>query len=146
LSVKDVDSVKIGSTTVTAFGSGAGLLGLPGDFTPPSRFVRAVVYSQSAAPNATADDAVLSAFHILNQFDIPKGAVMNSAIGQPVAEITEWTSVADLKNLRWYFRTFTDQSIHMVDLKQAIAAAKGEVATIEMEGTQQPIADVSANT
>jgi choloylglycine hydrolase len=119
---------------------------LPGDFTPPSRFVRAVVYSQSAAPNATADDAVLSAFHILNQFDIPKGAVVNSAIGQPVDGITEWTSIADLKNLRWYFRTFSDQSIHMVDLKQAVDAAKGEVATIEMEGTQQPIADVSANT
>lgn len=142
LSVTDVDQAKVGPTTVTAFGSGAGLLGLPGDFTPPSRFVRAVVYSQSAAPNATADDAVLSAFHILNQFDIPKGAVVNSAIGQPVAEITEWTSVADLKNLRWYFRTFSDQSIHMVDLKQAVDAAKA----IEMEGRQEPIANVSANT
>jgi choloylglycine hydrolase len=35
------------------------------------------------------------------------------------------TSVADLKNLRWYFRTFEDQSIHVVDLKQAVAAATG---------------------
>ena len=90
---------------------------MPGDFTPPSRFVRAAIYSQSAAPNATAEDAVFSAFHILNQFDIPKGSVQNSVIGGTVDEITEWTSVADLKNLRWYFRTFTDQSIHMVALK-----------------------------
>ncbi len=145
LSVKDVDSEKLGPVTVTAFGSGAGLLGLPGDFTPPSRFVRAVVYSQSAAPNATADDAVLSAFHILNQFDIPKGAVVNSAIGQPTDEITEWTSVADLKNLRWYFRTHKDQSIHMVDLKQAVDAANGKIATIEMETSEQPIANVSSS-
>jgi choloylglycine hydrolase len=71
--------------------------------------------------------------------------VVNAAVGQPVAEITEWTSVADLKNLRWYFRTHEDQSIHMVDLKQ-VDSAKGEVATIEMEGTKQPIADISANT
>ncbi len=146
LSVKDVDKVKVGPVTVNAFGSGAGLLGLPGDFTPPSRFVRAVVYSQSAAPNATADDAVLSAFHILNQFDIPKGAVVNSAIGEPVDEITEWTSVADLKNLRWYFRSYDDQSIHMVDLKEALQAANGKISTIEMEGTKQPIANVSAAT
>jgi choloylglycine hydrolase len=146
LSVKDVDSVKVGPITIRAFGSGAGLLGLPGDFTPPSRFVRAVAFSQSAVPNKTADDAVLSVFHILNQFDIPEGSVMNAAVGQPVAEITEWTSVADLKNLRWYFRTHEDQSIHMVDLKQAVDAAKGEVSTIEMEGTKQPIADVSTNT
>jgi choloylglycine hydrolase len=146
LSVKDVDKLKVGPITVNAFGSGAGLLGLPGDFTPPSRFVRAAVYSQSAAPNATADDAVLSAFHILNQFDIPKGAVVNSAIGEPVDEITEWTSVADLKNLRWYFRSYDDQSIHMVDLKEALAAANGKISTIEMESTKQPIANVSSST
>ena len=113
--------------TLSAFGSGAGMLGLPGDFTPPSRFVRAVAFSQAAAPNKTAEDAVFAAFHILNQFDIPKGSVMNAAVGEPTAEITEWTSVADLKNLRWYFRTHEDQSIRMVDLKEALAAAKGEI-------------------
>jgi choloylglycine hydrolase len=146
LSVKDVESVKLGDVTVNSFGAGAGLLGLPGDFTPPSRFVRAVVYSQAAAPNATAEDAVLSAFHILNQFDIPKGSVVNSAGGEAMDETTEWTSVADLKNLRWYFRTFEDQSIHVVDLREAVAAAKGEMATIEMEGTKQPINNVSSAT
>jgi len=146
LSVKDVESAKVGPVTINAFGAGAGLAGLPGDFTPPSRFVRAVIFSQSAAPNATADDAVLSAFHILNQFDIPKGSLLNSAGGETLNEITEWTSVADLKNLRWYFRTFEDQSIHMVDLKQAVEAAKGEMATIEMEGTKQPINNVSSAT
>jgi choloylglycine hydrolase len=60
LSVKDVEQKKLGPVTLPAFGAGAGLLGMPGDFTPPSRFVRAAIYSQSAAPNATADDAVLS--------------------------------------------------------------------------------------
>jgi hypothetical protein len=33
----------------------------------------------------------------------------------------------------------------MVDLKQAVEAAKGEVRSIEMEGTTQPITDASAN-
>ena len=75
--------------------------------------------------------------------DIPKGSVTNSAIGKPTPEITEWTSVADLKNLRWYFRTFEDQSIHMVDLKEAMDAAKGEVRVIKMQGLTQPIANVS---
>jgi choloylglycine hydrolase len=144
LSVKDVDSVKLGPVTLQAFGSGAGLHGMPGDFTPPSRFVRAAIYSQSAAPTATAADAVLQAFHILNQFDIPKGSVVNAAMGEPVDEVTEWTSVADLKNLRWYYRTRTDQTIHMVDLKQAVDAAKGQLKIIKMEGTEQPIANVSS--
>jgi choloylglycine hydrolase len=62
-----------------------------------------------------------------------------------MSDITEWTSVADLKNLRWYFRTFTDQSIRMVDLKEALAAAKGEIKAIDMESSKQPIANVSAD-
>lgn len=145
LSPKDIGEEKLGNTTVSAFGSGAGMLGLPGDFTPPSRFVRAVMFSQAATPNKTAEDAVLSAFHILNQFDIPKGSVVNAAVGEPTPEITEWTSVNDLKNLRWYFRTFADQSIRMVDLKEAVAAAKGEIVTIPMEQSKQPITNVSVN-
>ena len=144
LSPKDVEQEKLGGTTLSAFGSGSGMLGLPGDFTPPSRFVRAAMFSQAAVPNQMAEDAVLAAFHILNQFDIPKGSVINAAIGEPTPEITEWTSVADLKNLRWYFRTAVDQSIRMVDLKEAVAAAKGEISTIDMESSTQPIENVSA--
>ena len=145
LSPKDVEQEKLGAVMLSAFGAGAGMLGLPGDFTPPSRFVRAALFSQAAAPNKTADQAVLSAFHILNQFDIPKGSVVNAAIGSPTPEITEWTSVADLKNLRWYFRTFGDQSIRMVDLNEAVKAAKGDIVTIDMEESTQPIANVSTN-
>ena len=145
LSPKDVEQAKLGNTTLSAFGSGTGMLGLPGDFTPPSRFVRAVMFSQAATPNKTAEEAVLSAFHILNQCDIPKGSVINAAVGEPTPEITEWTSANDLKNLRWYFRTFQDQSIRMVDLKEAVAAAKGNIVMIPMEQSEQPVANVSAD-
>ena len=143
LSVKDITSEKLGSVTLNATGSGSGLLGLPGDFSPPSRFVRASVFSQAAVPNADADDAVFAAFHILNQFDIPKGSVINGSVGKPSAEITEWTTVSDLKNLRWYFRTHQDQSIRMVDLKEAVKAAKGEIRTINMEQSTQAVVNVS---
>ena len=145
LSVNDIESKQLGDVKVESFGAGSGLLGIPGDFTPPSRFVRAAIYSQAAVPNAKADDAVFAAFHILNQFDIPKGSVVNDAIGGKMNEITEWTSVADLKNLRWYFRTYEDQSVRMVDLKEALAAAKGEITSIDMESSKQPIANVSAD-
>ncbi len=32
------------------------------------------------------------------------------------AEATVWTSASVLKNLRWYFRTYDDQSIRSTDL------------------------------
>ena len=74
LTVNNVPPVEISGIKLPGFGQGSGMLGLPGDFTPPSRFIRAVAFSQSALPVATADEGVLQAFHILNQFDIPKGA------------------------------------------------------------------------
>ena len=57
---------------------------------------------------------------------------------------TTWTSASDLKNLRWYFRTFADQSIRSVDLKAALAAAQGKIQVIPM-ASQQPVSDVSTN-
>ena len=74
LTVNNVPPVDIAGIKLPGFGQGSGMLGLPGDFTPPSRFIRAVAFSQSALPVATAHEGVLQAFHILNQFDIPKGA------------------------------------------------------------------------
>jgi len=142
LSVTGVAPVTLDGLKLSAFGQGAGMHGLPGDFTPPSRFVRAVAFSQTAAPTETAVDGVLAAFHILNQFDIPVGSVREVSGEETINESTQWTSVSDLTNSRWYFRTYGDQSIHMVDLKQAVDAAKGKMRTIPMESVQ-PIENVS---
>lgn len=142
LSVTNVAPVTLDGLKLSAFGQGGGMHGLPGDFTPPSRFVRAVAFSQTAAPTETADDAVLATFHILNQFDIPVGSVREVSGEETINESTQWTSVSDLTNARWYFRTYADQSIRVVDLKQAVAAAKGEIRTISMDSTQ-PIVNVS---
>jgi choloylglycine hydrolase len=144
LSATNVPPLGLGGVTLAQFGQGSGLRGLPGDFTPPSRFVRAVAFSQSAMPSDTAAQAVLSAFHILNNFDIPYGAVRDVQGGQVHAEYTTWTSVSDLKNLVWYFRTYGDQSIHSVDLKKALTSAQGKIRLIKME-TRQPIDDVSTD-
>jgi choloylglycine hydrolase len=144
LTATNVPPIELGGVKLAQFGQGSGLRGLPGDFTPPSRFVRAVAFSQSAIRSATAAQAVLQAFHILNNFDIPYGAVREVDNGQVHAETTTWTSAADLKNLRWYFRTYDDQSIRSVDLAKALAAAQGKIRLIKM-AAPQPVSDVSTN-
>ena len=106
--------------------------------------MRAVAFSQSALPSDTAPQAVLQAFHILNNFDIPYGAVRDTQNGSLHAEATIWTSASDLKNLRWYFKTYDDQSIHGVDLDKALTAAQGKIRFIKMD-QPQPIIDVSTN-
>jgi choloylglycine hydrolase len=142
LTATNVPPVELSDLKLAQFGQGSGMHGLPGDYTPPSRLVRAVAFTQAALPSQTAPEAVLAAFHILNAFDIPDGAVRADVDGVVHADYTLWTSVADLKNLKWYFRTHNDQSIRSVDLAAAITAANGKIKTIKMD-SKQPVEDVS---
>jgi choloylglycine hydrolase len=137
-SIDNAPPAKVGSVTLTPTGQGSGMLGLPGDFTPPSRFVRAVAFSQSVLPSKTGDDAVLEAFHILNQFDIPKGAARDrekDANGNIVADYTLWTAASDLKTLRYYFRTYDNSQIRMLDLMKMEIDGK-EIVTVSMKGDE----------
>ena len=137
-SMVNVPPAKVGGLTLTGFGQGTGMLGMPGDFTPPSRFVRAVAYSTSVLPSKTGDEAVLQAFHILNNFDIPKGAAreeQRDGHGNPIADYTLWTSASDLKARRFYFRTHENSQIRSIDLMKMPLDAKS-IATISMKGPE----------
>lgn len=137
-SLVNAPPVQLGSVKLTGFGQGTGMLGLPGDFTPPSRFVRAVAFSQSTLPSKTGNDAILQAFHILNNFDIPKGSAREhekDEHGNILADYTIWTSANDLKAKRFYFRTHENSQIRMVDLMKMNIDAK-EIATISMKGEE----------
>jgi len=100
-----------------------------------------VAFSHAEVPSATGEDAVLAAFHILNQFDIPKGSVRDKTDGG--IELTQWTTVSDTKNLRWYYKTYDDQTIRVIDVNKAADAAKGQVRLIKMGLPGQPVADSS---
>lgn len=120
LTPQDPPAAALGALSLTSFGHGSGMRGLPGDFTPPSRFVRAAFLKSAVVPGKTADETVLRAFHVLNQFDIPLGAVRGSGPeGQPIYEQTDWTSAADLKNRRYYVHTIDTRRIHVIDLMRA---------------------------
>jgi choloylglycine hydrolase len=130
------------NVTLRPFGQGSGMFGLPGDSTPPARFVRAVAFSQTALQPSTAAEAVLQVFHIMNNFDIPLGLARDKSGNTLHVDYTVWTSVADLQNDRWYFRTYDDQAIRMVDLHAALAAAGNKVGFIPMN-SEQTIIDAS---
>ena len=127
-----------GRLTLQPFGMGAGGLGLPGDFTPPSRFVRMVYFTQNAAPTPNAKAAVASLFHILNNFDIPFGVAKPPAgSGEGLPDFTTWTSVADLRNLQFNWKTYGDQRVRTLDLRAALQAAGSQLLLIPM-GPQDP--------
>jgi choloylglycine hydrolase len=158
-------NIELGSFTISPLGQGSGMLGIPGDFTPPSRFVRAVAYSQSVSEafsagenfhSATGKEAILQAFHILNNFDIPKGVARErhdsteptepTASTKPTkpteeqdritpADYTLWTSAIDLKAKQYYFRTYENSQIRMIDLKTEKDRSP-EIMRIKIDGEE----------
>jgi choloylglycine hydrolase len=105
--------------------TGGNLFGLPGDFSSPSRFVRAVVFSQLTPQPATGQDAMMQGFHILDQFDIPLGSVPEPAGSGAPYEITEWTTMSNLTGRTFAIWTSDNRAIRTLDLN-----------TIDLDGTE----------
>ena len=113
----NADAHEFGNIYVSPLGHGSGLLGLPGDMTPPSRFIRAAVFQTSAPVLSTADKTVEQAFHILSALTIPIGAQFADAKQVPdIPLATQWTSVTDMTNNKLYYTTMYNPTIRWFDL------------------------------
>ncbi len=110
--------VKVGNTTYAGTGQGSGLHGLPGDPTPPSRFVMAAATSYLADKPKNAQDALVLAMHLIDRVDIPKGLVRDySNGGKPAGDYTQWTTFRDHANRVYYWRSYDDPALKAIDLK-----------------------------
>lgn len=116
LKPRDVEPVEVDDTMIEPLGQGSGMVGLPGDFTPPSRFVRASLFSLSALPAKDAESGIFQVFHILNNFDIPVGSTRENVSGKMITDYTMLSVARDPEHLRYYYRSYADQTIRMVDL------------------------------
>lgn len=129
-----------GPLQMKAFGHGSGLLGLPGDFTSPSRFVRATFFQITAPQQPDARRSVLQAFHLLNNFDIPTGT--EQPWGKASAEVpsaTQFTVALDLQNRKVYYRTMYNSNIRCIDMKEIdFTSMKYHSAPLD-ETKEQPV-------
>lgn len=114
---KDLDGLKLGP-----LGGGSGMLGMPGDNTPVSRFVRANAWVQTARPIDTAKEGVYELFRILDNFNVPLGP--GSTEGSDLATTTDflrsgtlYTTAWNISDLEFNFHTQHNRRVRMVDLK-----------------------------
>ena len=125
-------------------GVGSGLLGLPGDWTPPSRFVRVAYSLDAALPVQDAAEAVNLAEHLLNIVDIPKGAIKeNPAPFVRMEGYAQWVVIKDLTNLILYYKTYENTAWKKVDLKKFNLAPGAAQKSLVIDDKQQKIIDVS---
>ena len=112
------DPKKLGDLTLHSFGSDSGMLGLPGDFTPPSRFIRAALLSNYSVPQKTGYDSAMKAFHILNNLDVPLGVEFDAGHAtNNMPSATQWTIATDLGNKIIYYHTMYNRTIRSIDMK-----------------------------
>ncbi len=124
------------SVTLLPTGAHSGYLGLPGDFTPPSRFVRAAFFCANAPQQPTAYETVTQCFHILNNFDVPS-AIDTTDKNADIPSATQWTSAIDLTNRIVYYKTAYNNTIRCIDLSMIDFDTVGYVSfPLDMERVQ----------
>ncbi|MBN9020181.1 MAG: choloylglycine hydrolase family protein [Rhizobiales bacterium] len=122
LSTVGVNERQIGSANVTAIGQGGGMMGLPGDYTPPSRFVRAAFLRHYITPPKTGDEAIQAVDHILNTVDIPVGIAQSKDGDQVVSDYTQWVAIKDLTNNRLLISDYAHRTSFLaIDLNKVFA-------------------------
>lgn len=140
---------KLENINFAPVGAGSGFLGLPGDFTPPSRFIRAVAYSQTARNLPDGNEATYEVLRIMDNFNLPLGAAEGSdheadpKLLEGMRSSTIWTTTADTNNLKYYYHTQHNRKVRMVDLNK-IDFSKKKIVRIALDKKkQQEIEDVT---
>ena len=112
---------------LTSYSRGLGAMGLPGDFSSSSRFVKGFFTSKNTV---STDSPISDFFHIADSVSIPSGAVI-AENGLPVR--TVYTSCADPLTLSYYFTTYECRRIQSVRLSAETAHS---LITFKMSGQE----------
>lgn len=107
-----LEPITLSGMTFEPFGQGSGTIGLPGDYTPPSRFLRVLFGKEAIARAENEADTVTTTFHLLSSVDIPKGNVRGSA----GTDYTQHASVMLCGSSTYYFKTYDNSQICRIDL------------------------------
>jgi choloylglycine hydrolase len=130
-------------TNVTQFGQGGGAIGLPGDYTPPSRFVKTTFLKHFASVPNDAAGAVELTGHILNNVDIPIGVVAGSSNGATDSDYTQWVAIKDISHNQFYFSDYNHR-LNFVKIDLNSIFAKNSAFSLPIEQIKYPNSDISA--
>lgn len=119
LSKKDPETLFGDDLPFSRYSRGMGAIGLPGDWSSASRFVRAAFVRANAISEETVEGEgalphdALQLFHILSSVAMPYGCV---AVGEKY-EYTRYTSCCDASTGDYYFKRYFDSCIRKVEMR-----------------------------
>ena len=92
---------------------GMGALGLPGDLSSQSRFVRAAFVKMNAVSGDSEEESVSQFFHILNSVEQQRGCCETN---EGTYEITLYTSCCNATRGIYYYTSYGNRQITAVDM------------------------------
>lgn len=107
------------------YSRGMGALGLPGDLSSGSRFVRAAFVKMNSVSEDTESGSVSQFFHILGSVDQQRGCC---DVGGEKYEITLYTSCCNADQGIYYYTTYDNHQIAAVDMHRECLDS-GEIIT-----------------
>lgn len=100
---------------LSPYSNGMGGIGLPGDFSSASRFVKAAFVKLNSVEETTEENAVSQFFRILNAVAMPKGSVV---MPDGRHEITLYSSCCNADLGIYYYTTYHNLRVCAVKLHQ----------------------------
>ena len=101
-----------------------GGLGLPGDLSSQSRFVRAAFTRMNSVSGCTEKESVSQFFHILGSVEQQRGCC---DVGDGKYEITLYTSCCNASKGIYYYTTYENRQLTAVDMHHEALARTGLV-------------------
>lgn len=95
------------------YSRGMGAMGLPGDLSSPSRFVRAAFVKMNSVSGDTETESVGQFFHIMGSVEQPSGCCL---VGDGEYERTIYTSCCNADRGIYYYTTYENPAITAVDM------------------------------
>lgn len=100
---------------------GAGALGLPGDFTSQSRFIRASFLKYYGVKGKNEEEGIQYLFHLLDNVAMPLGIVKVDNNGnQQDYDETIYTATMCAESLKFYWKSYENSTIQCVDLNHEL--------------------------
>ena len=99
---------RFGKNFLVPYSRGMGAMGLPGDFSSASRFVRAAFVRQNAVSESDEMSSISQFFHILGSVEQVRGCVL---LEDGKHELTAYTSCINLDRGIYYYTTYENRSI-----------------------------------
>lgn len=99
--------------SLNAYSRGMGGLGLPGDLSSQSRFVRVSFVKMNSVSGTSENESVSQFFHILGSVDQQRGCC---EVGKGEYEITLYTSCCNADKGIYYYTTYENHQITAVNM------------------------------